>query len=56
MERRGDSIWKYDAGPYPSTCFNPPEDKRVAIYGLSERKKCDDDIRAAWKFEIQVWK
>lgn len=34
----------------------PPKYSVSTNYGISKRKKCNDDIRKACKFEVQIWK
>ena len=33
----------------------PPQYSNFIIYGISERKKCMDDVWQTWKFEVQIW-
>lgn len=40
---------------YPFAGINTAEDKHREFHGISEGEKCDDDIRSASVFEIQVW-
>ena len=45
---------KGNAGPHPSVAVDTTEVFRIQFHGVSEGKKCDDDFRAARKFEVSI--
>ena len=54
MERRGDHRREYDAGSCAHTGKHTTEVQRVAIHGVSQREKRNDDIREAREPKVQI--
>lgn len=55
VERGDDHRGKSDAGSHTSAAVDPAKIFGIQLHGISEREKCDDDFRAARKFEVQIW-
>ena len=55
MERSRDNRRSHDAGSRAFIGEHTAKDKYIIVYGISQRKKCDDDFRKARKLKIQVW-
>ena len=45
---------QYDVRSYTPFTFNSAKVQCITNYGISKRKKCDDDIRKASKFKVQI--
>lgn len=39
---------------YPYACGDPAQNERIRLYGISEREKQSDALRAVWRYEIQI--
>ncbi len=39
---------------YPYACGDSAQNERIRLYGISEREKQSDALRAVWLFEIQI--
>ena len=48
-------LWKLYAAQIISICCGEPaKNERIRFYGISEREKQSDALRAVWGFEIQI--
>ena len=55
VERSSDHRGEGDAGSYPSAAVDTAEVFGIQFYGIPEREECNDDLRAARKFEVSIW-
>ena len=54
VERGSDPGGKSNAGSHPSIVVDTAQVFGVKLHGISEGKRCDDDIRASRKSQVQV--
>ena len=54
VERSRDHRREGDAGSYPSAAVDTAKVFGIQFYGIPEREECNDDLRAARKFEVSI--
>lgn len=54
VERSSDHRGEGDAGSYTAAAVDPAEVFGVEFYGIPEKEECNDDLRAARKFEVSI--
>ena len=54
VERRGDHRGRSVSGSCAYSCIDPAQNERFGIYGISEKKECDDHISKMGKYEIRI--
>lgn len=52
MERCRNNRRKYDARLCPFVTINITKIFNIKLHGISQKKKCNDDIRKIWNFKI----
>ena len=56
MERGRNHRRTHDAGSCTSLGRRATKVQHLAVYGVFEREKCDDDLRETRQLKIQIWK